>query len=180
MIRTGVVLAVSAVAGTASADEHAASLGVGWATFSVPGKKMGTMQPPAITPDVGGMLSGTYEYALSTDISLRGEFAFNAFYGGEQKGQSTGSFAGLFDAGVTFRFDVLKCVPYAFAGLGGVVADGGPIGGDTDLVLVVGGGLDSLLSRDRSWGVEVRLASFGGDITLFTAGVRGTYRWGFF
>jgi hypothetical protein len=180
MMRTGVVLAVLAVAGTAFADEHAASVGIGWATFSVPGKKMGSMEPPAITPDIGGSLSGIYEEALSTDISLRGELAVGAFLGGEQKGQSAGSYAGLVDAGVTFRFDVLKCVPYAFAGLGGVFTTGGPIDHGSDLVLVVGGGLDSLIGRDRSWGVELRLASFGGDVTLFTAGVRGTYRWGFF
>jgi hypothetical protein len=180
MVRAGVVLAVAAVAGTARADEQAASVGVGWATFSVPGKKMGNMQPPAVTPDIGGALSGMYEYALSTDVSLRGELAFGGFYGGETKGHSAGSFAGLGDAGVAFRFDVLKCVPYAFAGLGGVHTWGGPIDHGTDLVVVIGGGLDFLSSRERSWGIEARLASFGGDVTLFTAGVRGTYRWGFF
>jgi len=180
MMRAGAVLAVLAVAGTASADEHAASVGIGWATFSVPGKKMGNMEPPAITPDIGGTLSGIYEYALSTDVSLRGELAFGAFYGGEQKGQSAGSFAGLVDAGVTFRFDVLKTVPYAYAGLGAVIAGGGPIDRGADFVVVLGGGLDVLVSRERSWGCELRFASFGGDVTLFTAGVRGTYRWGFF
>lgn len=174
------MLAVVAVAGTARADEHAASIGIGWATFSVPGKKMGNMAPPDVTPDIGGTLSASYEEALSTDISLRGEAAFGAFLGGETKGESAGSYATLFDAGVVFRFDVLKWVPYAFAGLGGVISWGGPINRGNDLVLVVGGGVDYLLARDRSWGGEIRLASFGGDVTVFTAGVRGTYRWGFF
>jgi hypothetical protein len=180
MIRAGVVFAVAAVAGVAHADGHAVSAGLSWATFSVPGKKMGNMEPPSISPDIGGTLSGVYEYALSTDISLRGEAAFGVFSGGEMKGQSATSFAGLGDAGVAFRFDVLKCVPYAFAGLGGVYAGGGPIDRGGDLVLVIGGGLDILVSRERSWGFEARLASFGGDITLFTFGLRGTHRWGIF
>ena len=49
-----------------------------------------------------------------------------------------------------------------------------------DFVLCIGGGLDILESRSRSWGLEGRLASFGGDITLFTVGLRGTIRWGYF
>jgi hypothetical protein len=102
------------------------------------------------------------------------------FYGGAGKGQSNLSFAGLADAGITFRFDVLKYVPYAFGGVGGVFSGGGPIDNGADFVLCVGGGLDVLQSRSRSWGVEGRLASFGGDITLFTVGLRGTIRWGYF
>jgi hypothetical protein len=44
----------------------------------------------------------------------------------------------------------------------------------------VGGGLDVLAGRDRSWGIEGRLASFGGDVTIFSIGVRGSVRWGYF
>jgi len=86
----------------------------------------------------------------------------------------------LGDAGVVFRFDVLKFVPYAFGGLGGIMAGGGPIDRGTDFVLVVGGGVDWLQSRERSLGLEARVASFGGDVTVVTFGVRGTVRWGFF
>jgi hypothetical protein len=77
-----------------------------------------------------------------------------------------------------FRFDVLQVVPYLFAGLGGVVSGGGPLDRGADFVLVVGGGVDWLMSRERSIGLEARLASFGGDITVATFGVRGTLRWG--
>jgi len=93
--------------------------------------------------------------------------------------QGNTSFAALGDAGVVYRFDVLKYVPYAFAGIGGVAAGGGPIDSGADFVLVIGGGLDWLVSRERSYGLETRVASFGGDITVVTFGVRGTVRWGF-
>jgi hypothetical protein len=36
------------------------------------------------------------------------------------------------------------------------------------------------VSRSRSYGIEGRLASFGGDVTIFTFGLRGTVRWGYF
>ena len=160
--------------------ERALSAGIGWATFSVPGKASGNQTPPDITPDGGGALSASYEHAIGTDVALRGELAFGMFYGGAGKGQSNLSFAGLVDAGITYRFDVLKYVPYAFGGVGGVFSGGGPIDNGADFVLCIGGGLDVLQSRSRSWGIEGRLASFGGDITLFTVGLRGTIRWGYF
>jgi hypothetical protein len=172
---------LAALAGSARADdEQALSVGLGYATFSTVGKAMGNMTPPTLSPDFGGALSGTYERMLGTDLALRGELATGLFRGGEGKGQSPTSWALLGDVGVTFRFDVLRWVPYAFAGVGGVMAGGGPIDRGSDFVLVVGGGLDRLLSRKRSIGGEVRIASFAGDITVTTVGVRGTVRWGFF
>lgn len=173
------LLVVSATPAWAE-NERALSVNLGWATFSVPGKATGNMTPPTVSPDVGGALGVSYEHAIGTDIALRGELAGGVFYGGASKKQSDTSFAGLGDVGVTFRFDVLKYVPYAFGGVGGVVSGGGPIDKGADFVLCVGGGLDILESRSRSWGLEGRLASFGGDITLFTVGLRGTIRWGYF
>jgi hypothetical protein len=160
--------------------DRALSLGLGWATFSTPGKKVGTMEPPAITPDWGLGASAIYEHGLSTDISLRGEVAAELFHGGNSKKEGEWSYGGLADAGVVFRFDVLKYVPYAFGGIGGALSGGGPLDRGTELVLVVGGGLDVLVDRTRSWGFEGRLASFGGDITTFSFGLRGTVRWGYF
>ena len=160
--------------------ERALSVNVGWATFSVPGKPVGNMAPPTLSPDVGGALGVSYEHAIGTDISLRGDLAGGLFYGGNGKKQSADSFAGLAAVGLTYRFDVLKYVPYAFGGVGGVVSGGGPIDNGADFVLCVGGGLDVLQSRERSWGIEGRLASFGGNIALFTLGLRGTARWGYF
>jgi hypothetical protein len=160
--------------------ERALSLGLSWATFSTPGVAEGNMEPPAVTPDVGGALAGIYEHAVGSDFSLRGELAGGLFYGGQAMDQSALSYAGLLDVGATYRFDVLKYVPYAFGGVGAVITTGGPIGSNTTFVLAVGGGLDVLASRSKSWGIEARLASFGGDVTIFTLGVRATTRWGYF
>lgn len=161
-------------------NERALSLGLAWATFSVPGVAENNMEPPAITPTVGGSLAATYEHAISSDFSLRGDLVGGLYWGGQSEDESSVSYAGLVDAGAVFRFDVLKYVPYAFGGVGAVVTSGGPIGDRANLVLAVGGGLDVLVSRSASWGIEARLASFGGDVTLFTLGVRATHRWGYF
>ncbi|MDB4954364.1 MAG: hypothetical protein JWO36_1933 [Myxococcales bacterium] len=161
--------------------ERALSVGLGWATFSAPGKKTGNMAPPALSPDVGGALSVIYERAIGTDFALRGELSGGLFYGGVANAmQSKTSYAGLGDVGAVFRFDVLKYVPYAFVGIGGLVSGGGPIERGAQVVLAIGGGVDFLQSRSRSWGFEGRLASFGGDVTILTFGVRGTVRWGYF
>ena len=158
--------------------ENALSIGVSWATFSALGKPVGRQAAPSLSPDIGGVLTASYEHAISSDIVLRGELAGGVFYGGAQAMESKTSYAGLADAGAAFRFDVLKIVPYLFGGLGAVVAGGGPIDRGADFVLVVGGGVDWLTRRERSIGVEARVASFGGDITVVTVGVRGTLRWG--
>jgi hypothetical protein len=160
--------------------ERALSLGLGWATFSTPGEAMGSMEPPAVTPTVGGALTVTYEHAVGSDFSLRGEVVGGLFYGGQSATQSAMSYSALLDGGIVYRFDVLKYVPYAFGGIGGVATTGGPIASGVNFVLTVGGGLDVLSSRSRSYGVEGRLSSFGGNVTIFTIGVRGTARWGYF
>lgn len=181
-MRPALVIALIALAAAPAAaeSERALSVGLGWATFSVPGEAVNNMAPPSITPDVGGALSVSYEQAVGTDFALRGELTGGLFYGGGTEKQSKGSYALLGDVGVTFRFDVLKYVPYLFGGLGAVATTGGPIDGDIDLVLAIGGGLDVLVNRARSYGFEARLASFGGDTTVFTLGLRGTVRWGYF
>jgi hypothetical protein len=161
--------------------ERALSVGLGWATFSTPGEPtMDNMEPAAVTPTVGGSLAAIYEHAIGSDFSLRGELAAGLFYGGETEDGSALSYAGLADVGAVFRFDVLKYVPYAFGGVGAVVTTGGPINGGTNVVLAIGGGLDVLVDRSKSWGIEARLASFGGDVTMFTLGLRATTRWGYF
>jgi hypothetical protein len=173
-------LLVALAAPAAAEGDRALSLGIGWATFSAPGKKVGSMTPPSLSPDFGGALTLAYEHSISTDFSLRGELSGGAFTGGAQKGESQTSFAGLAAVGAAFRFDVLKEVPYAFGEVGAVVSGGGPISRGGEFVLVLGGGLDVLMSRSRSIGGELRLASFGGDVTVLTLGVRGSIRWGYF
>ena len=174
----GVIAAFCGLPGVAHADsEQALSLGLGYATFSAPGQPVDNMPAPSLSPSVGWGLTGAYERAIGTDVSLRGELAGGMFFGGNTKDQSSRSYAVLGDLGVGFRFDILNWVPYAFAGLGAVASGGGPIDRGTDFVLVVGGGLDKLLNRRQSIGLELRLASFGGDLTVFTLGFRGTVRW---
>jgi hypothetical protein len=155
---------------------------------------MGNQEPPALSPTIGGSLAVSYERHVGTDFALRAELVGGLFYGGadEQDGKdgkdgkdgqpapSQTSNALLADVGAALRFDVLKYVPYAFVGLGAVTTGGGPLDRGTDLVLVIGGGIDWLQSRARSYGLEARLASFGGDVTVVTVGVRGTARWGYF
>lgn len=173
---------MAVLAGTAHADgDSAVSASVGWATFSTTGTKIGKAAPPSLSPDVGGTASFAYERQLSTDLGIRAELAGGVFYGGDQPTLNQGktSYAALGDAGLVFRFDVLKYVPYAFAGVGGVITGGGPIDRGADFVLVLGGGLDWLVSRERSFGLEARVASFGGDVTFVSVGLRGTWRWGF-
>ncbi len=180
-VRTILSLALALAPGLADADEQALSASAGFATFSAPGEKAANeMTPPQVSPSGGGALALSYERLIGSDLSLRGEFAGGLFFGGNAEGQSSRSYALLADVGAAFRFDIFKYVPYAFAGVGGVISGGGPIDRGTDFVLVIGGGLDRLWSRKRSAGLEMRLASFGGDVTVVTIGLRGTTRWDFF
>ena len=174
-------IGVLALAAPARADgDRALSVGLGWATFSTPGKKANNQEPPAVSPDWGLSAALIYEHGISTDLSLRGELVGNTFSGGTtDKKQDAQSYAVVADAGVVFRFDVLRYVPYAFGGAGAVASTGGPLGA-SGLVVAIGGGLDVLVNRNRSVGVELRLASFGTDLTVVTANLRVSSRWGFF
>jgi hypothetical protein len=166
----------------ADGDDRALSLSFGFATFSEPGKPARNQQPTTITPDFGLTPSIIYEHSFSTDFSLRGELGGAFFYGGQNidpKNTSSVSWMGMADVGITFRFDVLKYVPYAFGGLGGMVSAGGAFDDGLVPVLVVGGGLDVLQSRSRSWGIEARVIGFASDTTVFTIGLRGSLRWGY-
>lgn len=176
------LLAVALLASPAAAEsEQALSLGINlFSSFSAPGEAKMNMAPPAVSPDYGTGLFASYERMIGTDLGLRAEIAGHVFRGGNSEEQSATSYAVLGDAGVVFRFDVLHVVPYAFAGLGAVTSSGGPIDRGLDYVVVVGGGVDWLRSRTRSYALEVRLASFADDITVASIGVRGTHRWGFF
>jgi hypothetical protein len=180
-LAAGLGLALGAAPARAD-GEQAISVGLGWATFSALGEAMDRMEPPSLSPTIGGSLGISYERHLGTDFALRAELVGGLFHGGadEKKMQSQTAGALVADAGVTLRFDVLTYVPYAFVGFGALTAGGGPLARGTDPVLVVGGGLDWLQSRARSYGLEVRVASFASDVTVVTVGLRGTTRWGYF
>src|SRR5215207_8202577 len=112
------------------------------------------MAPPSVSPDWGSGLFGSYERMIGSDLGLRFDVAGNFYRGGNTEKQTATSYTGLADAGLVFRFDILKYVPYAFAGLGVVYSTGGPIDRDIDYVVMIGGGLDWLRSRERSYGFE--------------------------
>jgi hypothetical protein len=174
--RVALALAVAVGAAVAPrgarADESALSGTVGWAAFSFPDAEDPEVD---ITSYAGGALALEYERAFGESVSGRIELAGAVFH--HEDGTAL---LGLGDVGVTYRFDVLKWVPYLFGGVGAVITDGGPLRGSIDPVIVLGGGLDILQSRSRSYGGEVRLASFAGDVTTFTLGFRYTIRWGYF
>ena len=175
------VLGLAALAGVAHAEgERALSGDIGLATFSTTGMKVGNQTPPSLSPDIGFTLGGSYEQMLGSDFALRAELAGGLFHGGNEKDESDTSWAVVGDVGVAFRFDVARWVPYAFAGVGGVISGGGPIDRGADVMLAVGGGVDFLATRARSYGGELRLASFGGDITVLTLSFRASIRWGYF
>lgn len=169
-------IAASALIGTPAARaDRALSAGAGWASYSALGPPpMPNRAAPTVTGELGAHLELSYEHGISPEVSLRGELAGAAFL------DEGGAYLALADVGVVYRFDVVKYVPYGFAGLGGVASTGEPIDSALDVVVVLGGGLDILSSRTRSWGIEGRLASFAGDTTVFTLGLRGSIRWGFF
>lgn len=156
----------------ASEGESAFSVSLGIGTFSVPAEDP---DDDALAPLAGGVLGISYERGISEALSWRVE-AWGALYGGD--GLSGGGAAA---GGVVYRFDVLKYVPYGLLELGVVALAGGPLPErQIAPVIQVGGGLDVLQSRDRSYGVEVRLASFAGDVTTLSLSGRYTWRWGYF
>ena len=179
-MRTALLLVSCWAVPAAAENEQAVSLGAGFASFSAPGEAMMNMAPPSVSPDWGTGLFASYERMIGSDLGLRASAAGTLFRGGNSEKQSETSYALLGDVGLVFRFDVLHVVPYAFGGLGAVRSTGGPIDRGTDYVVVIGGGVDWLRSRANSYGLEIRLASFAGDVTVATIGLRGTVRWGFF
>lgn len=156
-------------AAQAGEDESALSVSLGWATYATPGDDGMTTHP-----SFGGALGVTYERGISEALSWRVAVAGGGFTG------NGGAGAGWVSGGVVYRFDVLKYVPYALVAVGGVGLDGGDLPAGFSPMLELGGGLDVLTSRDRSWGIEARLGSFAGDTTIFSITARRTWRWGYF
>lgn len=123
-----------------------------------------------------------YERGLTESIWLRLSGG-GALYSGRPTSAS-----GQATAGLTYVFDVLQYVPYGHIGAGAALlwADQAP--GEPEPareanlipVLEIGGGLDILSGDDYSWGVHLRLQSFVTQAALFTAGLRASWRWGFF
>jgi hypothetical protein len=165
------VLVLAAIASTAraGAGESALSVSLGWATYATLDDMGQTVNPTA-----GAALGVTYERGISEALSWRIGVTGGGFLGGGT------SVAGWATGGLVYRFDVLKYVPYVEGSLGGVVVGGDPLPTGVDPLLELGAGLDVLVDRQTSWGVEGQLGSFAGGTTVLTIGLRGTWRWGYF
>lgn len=164
------LLAAPGVA-AASDGESALSGSLAGGTFVLPGEE----EDESIAPTAGGVGGVSYERGFSEALSWRVELSGGLYGGGGL------SWSGQVAGGLVYRFDVLKYVPYALIELGGSIVGGGPVPEPVlDPVVLIGGGLDFLLGRSRSWGLEARVASFAGDTTTISLGARYTIRWGYF
>ena len=148
----------------ADEDESVLSLRLAYAGFSVPDR----------TPH-GGTLGLDYERGISDAVWLRASGGGAAMY-------DAGSpyYLGHAEVGVTYVIDVLRYVPHVDVGIGGIYLRGDGIEDPIQPMIQIGGGLDMLVSRERSYGVFVRYESFLGRTAFFTAGARMSWRWGFF
>jgi hypothetical protein len=161
-------LAVALVPRAAGADEgeSALSVGLSFATFSIPDHD-----------GQGAALGVEYERGLSDAFWLRASAAGAAHHGGDEDGTS---YAGHGALGLTYVIDVLKYVPYLHAGIGAVALGGGALDREVHPVAEIGIGLDILSRRGLSYGAFARLGSFLDDSAFVTAGLRLSWRWGFF
>ncbi len=132
--------------------------------------------------EIGAGLGGDFELGLTQALWLR--FSMGA---GLYSGRPT-SASGQATIGFTYVFDVLRYVPYAHLGIGGVAlyADETPLADHSmnttnfHPLIEIGAGVDILSASDYSWGLHVRAESFIDRTALFLAGARLSYRWGFF
>ncbi len=122
----------------------------------------------------GTVLGIDYERGFSDALSLRLSGGGGTYFGSSQ------TYSGHMTVGITYLFDVIKYVPYANVGIGGLVLGGGDVDTQVTGLIELGVGLDVLHSRSFSYGVLVRFESLVQSTSFFTAGARVTWRWGFF
>jgi hypothetical protein len=158
-----VVGAAVAPAALASEDDRAFSLFAGYGRFTVPDRVAD-----------GGVLGVDYERGLTDAVSLR------ASAGGGLYASDGLAYSGQAVLGITYLFDVLRYVPYANLGVGAIVMSGDTIDTTVEPLVELGLGLDILQSRETSWGVQVRYETLTNEPSYLTAGLRLTWRWGFF
>lgn len=163
-----------ALTGTAHAGdgETAVSAALGWSTYATPNPDPEEME--TLSPTFGGGVAATYERGFGDYASWRVHGAGAVYSGGGLAA------TGLVTAGLSYRVDVLRYVPYVVAGVGGLVRTGGPFATGVEPVLEIGGGVDWLRGRDRSWGGALSITGFASDTTTVSLTVRSTWRWGFF
>ena len=153
----------------ASEDDRSLSVSLMYGRYAIPG----------LAPH-GGVLGVDFERGFSDALALRVSGGGGTYFG------ETQSYSGHLTVGVTYLFDVIKYVPYANIGIGGIVLSGGTNEDgeavDTEIsgLIELGFGVDVLHSRSFSYGVLLRFESFVESTAFFTVGARVTWRWGFF
>ncbi|GAB4518426.1 MAG: hypothetical protein Tsb0020_37000 [Haliangiales bacterium] len=165
-------LALLGIGGAAHASDgqHALSVSVGYGSLLVTDEGADTGTDTAH----GGVLGVAYSRGFSDALSWRVSGGVGGYYG------ASALLSGQVSAGLVYRFDVLKYVPYLTAGVGAIVVSDSDVNLDIDPLVELGVGLDVLQSRHRSYGVFARVESLLQNTSFFTAGVRVTWRWGFF
>lgn len=165
------LLAVALPRPAAAGDgETAASAALGWSTYAVPDEEA----EETLTPTAGATVQATWERGLGDAAAWRVHGAGALFVGGGVAG------TGLVTVGLSYKLDVLRYVPYAAVGAGVLVHGGGPFTTLVEPALEVGGGVDVLRGRARSWGVAAAVTGFASDTTTVSVTVRSTWRWGYF
>ena len=166
------VAALTTAASSADAGdgERAVSLGLGYATYATPNAE----DDDTLTPTAGAAVVATYERGVGADTAVRADLVVGGYFGGGTVGSA------LATVGLGYRVDVLKYVPYLEVGVGALVRTGGPFEPGVEPALRIGGGVDWLRGRARSYGVAVIMTSFASETTTLAVSVRSTWRWGYF
>lgn len=169
-IAIGLVVAAAPGVARAGDGERAVSLGLGYATYATPD----AMDEETLMPTAGAALAATYERGFGDDTAWRADLVLGGYLGGGAAASA------LATVGLTYRVDVLKYVPYIEAGVGALVRTGGPFDTGAEPALRLGGGLDVLRGRARSYGVAIAMTSFASQTTTLAISLRSTWRWGYF
>ena len=165
-----VVVVTGATAAHADSDERALSFGAGFASYATPNSDMDA----TLSPTAGLAVSTSFERALGPEVSVVGDLSIAGYLGGGTAGSALGT------VGLVYRIDILKYVPYVAVSAGGLGVAGGPFATGVEPALRLGGGVDILQSRSRSYGLTVAMTSFASATTTLAIGLRSTWRWGYF
>jgi len=122
----------------------------------------------------GGSLGATYAYRLGDRFALRASAAAGAYY------DNDAAYSTQALASIAYTFDVLRYVPWASVGLGGIATFGPDVGECLDPIAEVAAGLDILHSRSFSYGLFVRYESLFQETSYAAGGLRLNWHWGFF
>lgn len=127
----------------------------------------------------GGGLSAGLEYGFTDSLGVRGFFAYNA-HAATHGGLDVLSVI-LGGVDVIYTVDILRIIPYLLAGVEGAGIGGGTHEWKPHLGVRAGAGMDYLLSRTWSLGVEISYHLFVTDIgnlpALLNVGFRIGRRW---